>query len=486
MNWLDSMIGYLSPATGARRIHARIAMDMARSYDAGRRGRRTANWRAGGGSANAEILPDLQTVRNRCRDMVRNNEYAAKALDTMVGDLVGTGIVARAADQQVWMDWCDYCDADEQLDFNGLIELLVRGRKEVGEGLVRFRPRRPEDGLAVPLQVQVLEADHLDSYKTGPLSNGNFVIAGVEFDQLGRRRAYWLYPVHPGEVASYRVRSLESKRVPAEDVIHYYRKRRASQVRGMAEMAVALMRLRDLADYEQAELVRKKIEACFVAFVRTDDSSQTLGGNVDLGDKRRKPGEEKVSPGMIKYLSGADGVEFGSPASSGGYGEYTRSQLYAVSAGTGVMYSSMTGDHSQANYSSMRSANMDYRKLIAQEQWLALVPMVLNRVAARVQAAAVLAGVQKARPQRYEWAMPKVDLVDPLKDIMATKEGLRGGLQSLSAAIRERGDDPGAVFREIADERARLKELGILSDADPAVSDKLIPPEVVAELLGAK
>jgi len=134
----------------------------------------------------------------------------------------------------------------------------------------------------------------------------------------------------------------------------------------------------------------------------------------------------------------------------------------------------------------MRSANMDYRKLIAQEQWLALVPMVLNRVAARVQAAAVLAGVQKARPQRYEWAMPKVDLVDPLKDIMATKEGLRGGLQSLSAAIRERGDDPGAVFREIADERARLKELGILSDADPAVSDKLIPPEVVAELLGAK
>jgi capsid protein len=41
-------------------------------------------------------------------------------------------------------------------------------------------------------------------------------------------------------------------------------------------LAVSLMKLRDLDEYEEAELVRKKIEACFAAFVRTGDGSRTL------------------------------------------------------------------------------------------------------------------------------------------------------------------------------------------------------------------
>ena len=65
---------------------------------------------------------------------------------------------------------------------------------ESGECLVRLRERRVEDGLPVPLQLQVLEPDHLDASKTGDLPNGGFVLQGVEFDALGRRRAYWLYP----------------------------------------------------------------------------------------------------------------------------------------------------------------------------------------------------------------------------------------------------------------------------------------------------
>ncbi|HYD79837.1 MAG TPA: phage portal protein [Paucimonas sp.] len=469
---------------GVRRFQARLALDIARGYDAAKVGRRTEGWNAGSGSANLEILPAVARVRNRCREVVRNNEYAAKAINTLTAAQVGTGVTAKAPDQQLWNDWCEYCDAEGQLDFNGNLELSARTRHESGAVLIRFRQRYPEDGLKVPLQIQVLEPDHLDIYKTGPLNNGNFAIGGIEFNKIGQRVAYWLYPVHPGDVATFRVNSLESKRVPASEVLHYYRKRRPSQVLGMPELGVSLLRLRNLADYEEAELVRKKIEACFVAFVRTDNEVNRLGDA-----KKDATGlgvNEKVSPGMIKYLSNTEGVDFGAPASSGGYGEYTSTQLHAIAAGAGVTYSQLTGDLSQVNYSSMRGGLIEFRTMMAQEQWLAMVPMMLNPIARRFQEAAILAGAQRGPVKPFTWTMPKQEWVDPFKDVMAVKESVRGGLQSLSDAIRARGDDPEAVFEEMAKEREKLRELGLVIDTDAAISERLISPETTAKLIQAE
>lgn len=178
MNWLDRAVNYISPGHGVRRTQARMALEMARAYEAAKVGRRGDGWRAGSGSANAEVLPALAIVRNRAREAVRNNEYASTALNALVANTVGIGIVGKAPDQALWDDWREYCDADGQLDFNGLMELAARTRYESGEVLIRFRWRTPEDGLVVPLQLQVLEPDHLDTLKTGPLDNGNYAIAG--------------------------------------------------------------------------------------------------------------------------------------------------------------------------------------------------------------------------------------------------------------------------------------------------------------------
>lgn len=481
MNLIDELVGYVNPMAGVKRAQARMALGLVRGYDAAKVGRHTDGWVAGGGSANVEIGSALIRVRNRCRDVVRNNEYAAKALETLVVNTVGDGITVKAPEQALWDDWCDYCDADGQLDFNGLMELAVRTRRESGEAIIRFRTRLPEDGLKVPLQLQVLEPDHLDPNKNGPLAGGNFAIAGVEFNLIGQRVAYWLFPVHPGEIATYRLQSFESKRVPASEVLHYYRKRRPSQVRGMPEFAVSLLRLRDLADYEQAELVRKKIESCFVAFVRTDDTSLRVGQASQPNDS--KSVQEKVAPGMIKYISGAESVDFGSPLSNGGYGDYAETQLHAIAAGAGVMFSQMTGNLSKFNFSSYRAGLVEFRQLIKAEQWLALKPMVLAPIGRRFQEAALLAGATRKPVQRLTYTMPRLQWVDPLKDVMAAKEEHRGTIKSISESIRERGDDPDTVFAEIAAERKLLKELNILTDSDAAISQRLIDAATAASMI---
>ena len=61
-----------------------------------------------------------------------------------------------------------------------------------------------------------------------------------------------------------------------------------------------ILKLRDLDEYDDAELVRKKIEACFAAFVTGAEDEETLGAAAIAADGHRV---EAFEPGMIEYLA---------------------------------------------------------------------------------------------------------------------------------------------------------------------------------------
>lgn len=494
MNWLDRVVSSVAPATALRRAQARAAMAMlARSYEGARIGRRTEGWVVAGTSANAEIGTALVRLRDRSRDMVRNNPYAAKAVQAVVSNLVGTGIMPRAraglgaefedaaandrADR-LWARFAEACDADGLTDFSGLQALIVRTMVESGECLLRIRERRLEDGLAVPLQLQILEPDHLDAGKTGDLPGGGFVLQGVEFDALGRRRAYWLYPVHPGEVAMARKASFVSQSVPASSVLHLFDRLRPGQVRGVPWFAPVILKLRDLDDYDDAELVRKKIEACFAAFVTGSDDEETLGRASADADGRRV---ESFEPGMIEYLAPGKDVKFATPSYAGGYGEYMRVQLHAIAAGVGLTYELLTGDLSQVNYSSIRAGLIEFRRRMEALQWQLLVPGLCRPVWQRFVAAAQAIGALPEGIIDAEWTAPRFEAVDPLKDIQADILAVRGGLMTLKEAIARQGYDPAHVLAEIGATNAELDALGVVLDTDPRKATKTGAAKPIAD-----
>ena len=160
--WLDRAIGTVAPRAALRRVLARQSFDaLSRGYDGAAKGRRTDGWRAVGTSADAEIGVAGALLRDRMRDLVRNNPHAAKAVSVLVNNIVGSGIIPRAAsgndklDAQanaLWEAWSARCDADGQLDFIGLQTLACRQMIEAGEVLLRRRPRRARDRLDVPLE----------------------------------------------------------------------------------------------------------------------------------------------------------------------------------------------------------------------------------------------------------------------------------------------------------------------------------------------
>lgn len=458
---LDRLIGWINPVAGVRRIRARAAMGVAiRGYEGAKTGRRTSGWVAGGNSANAEIGPSLVALRNRSRELIRDNPYAAKAARAFVGNAVGTGFMLRLSEgQTVWDAWCRECDADGQHDFAGLIALAVNAMFESGEVLIRLRWRRPQDGLTVPLQIQVIEPDYIDNLKNEQLPGGGWIMNGIEFDAIGRRTAYWLYSSHPGDSAPL-LKSLSSRRVPASDVIHLYEKTRPGQIRGVPRMASAMLRLRDLDDYEEAELVRKGIESCFAAFVTTENPDEP--GITGTG-RTGTPGRiETLAAGTVQYLKSGEDVTFGAPQHVRGYEDYVRQQLHAIAAGSGMTYELLTGDLSQVNYSSMRGGLLEFRRQVDQFRWLTLVPMALDRILDAFLVAAGLSGAIRSKTTIERlWTAPRWEWVDPVKDVAGELLEIAAGLKAWQEGVRGRGGDPDQTIAQIQQDQRRFKDADI-------------------------
>jgi lambda family phage portal protein len=169
---------------------------------------------------------------------------------------------------------------------------------------------------------------------------------------------------------------------------------------------------------------------------------------------------------MIEYLKPGEEVNFGSPAAASGYGDYTATQLHAIAAGAGVTYEQLTGDFSQVNYSSARAGMLEFRELVELFRWIYFVPMVCQPIFDWFVDAAWTAG--KVRTNSYDgvvWTPPKWEWVDPLKDVQGEKLETISGFKTLSSILRGRGLDPDEVFKEYADERAKLKALGLVFDS---------------------
>lgn len=461
MNWLDRIIGWFDPDRASRRVHARMSMAAAErfAYEAARRTRRTSGWLAPNTGPNAEIAGAAERLRARSRDLVRNNPFAARAVAAIAQNAVGTGIVVRAPElmSEEWRRWVDRCDADGALDFYGIQTLVARAVVESGECLVRFRPRRPEDGIEPPLQLQVLEPDFLDESKNGQTDTG-YVISGIQYDLVGRRVGYWLYSWHPGERMPGTAMPTSSF-VPASHVLHIYRKDRPGQERGVPWLAPVIMRLRDLDDYEEAELVRKKIEACFAAFVVGGDPMRSIGAaRTDSAGQRI----EQFEPGMIAYLGDSEDVRFATPQPSAGYSEYVRHQLRAIAAGLGMPYEVLTADLSQTNYSSIRAGMLEFRRMIDQFRWQVLIPQLCQPVWDRFAQA-----LGFDYDMQVTWTPPRWEWVDPAKEADAMQANIRNGLMTWREAVSEMGYDPDEQLAEIAATNAAWDASGVVLDCDP-------------------
>lgn len=440
-----------------------------RRYDAASYNARFANWYTQGTDADAANA-DPYTIRNRSRDLVRNNPWANKALQVLVANAVGFGIrcqikaktkTRRDRAQRLWEQWAETtaCDADGMHDLYGLQGLVFRSLVESGEVLIRLRPRRPEDRLPVPIQIQIIEPDLISDHiadATGIVA-GNDFDRGIEFDPIGRRVAYHLFRKHPGDNHNVTAGARQTTRVPASEIIHLYRKDRPGQERGVSWFAPVTTTLKDVDLYEQAYLRRQQLANLFAGFMISNDPN-------DFGDEMDELPD--LQPGTMYFLRPGTQIEFTNPPPAGEDPAYRDSCLRRVAAGMGVTYEAMTGDLSSVNFSSARMGAQEMGRNIDGWLWTLFIPRFCNGVLRWFLDAVTLQTSMDTSDMVGEWTPPARIQVDPSREVESLASACRNGFLSIPEAIRRQGYDPVAVAQENADYLNVLDSLGLQVESD--------------------
>ena len=469
---LDRLIGWVSPHAGLRRRQARMLLT--RAYEGAMR---TDGWkvRRAGASANADHAADATELRVRARSLVQNVPYIARGLQAKVSAAVGTGIEPRCDGEgaerlnELWERWVKVADADAVFDLYGLQAAAYRAMEQDGEVLIRRRRRKVSDGLAVPLQMQLLEIDWLDSGKNSTGRAGNTIINGIEYDALGKPAAYWLFDHHPGEARGWLSRAGQSRRIDAADIIHLFAPTRPGQGRGITSLAPIIARVRDLMLYEDAEMQRKNLETRLSVLLSGDASA--LGQDALFGQPANNPADpteraygdrgQLPSGGALEVPPGLN-VTTVEPKAAGGFVEYCKFNLHLIASAWNLPYEAMTGDMVEVNFSSARIRRLDWQRDIDQLQWLVLIPRMCEVMWAWFEEAASLAYGIRAGQRTIDWATPRWDYVNPHQDVTAEVNAIGAGLLSPSEALRRRGYKPQQVFKEIASDFRALADAGAL------------------------
>lgn len=446
---------------------------------------RARQWHPGNPGPVSTGLAMGDALRTKARDLVRRDCWANAAVDAFVSNAISTGIKPqsmchdesyRTTVQKLWQNWVEEADVSGQTDFYGLQALATRSMVEAGECFIRILPRPAESGLAVPLQIQVLESEHVPLNLNTILPNGNLIRSGVEFSPDGERVAYHVYTSHPGDGSAgvTLMTDIVPVRIAATEIVHLFRPLRPGQIRGESWLSRALVRLFDLDQYQDAELVRKKTAAMFAGFITRQNPEENLMGEAAANDQGIS--QAGLEPGTMQVLEPGEDIKFSGPADVGAsYSEFMKSQFRAIAAAVGITYEQLTGDLSSVNYSSIRAGSLEFRRKCEAVQHSVIVHQMCRPIWAAFVKQAVLSGALTAgdfntNSRDYlscKWVPAGWAWVDPLKDVKANIMAIRAGLTSRSEAISADGYDAQDIDLEIAADNARADRLGLKLDSDP-------------------
>jgi lambda family phage portal protein len=461
-----------------------------RAYEGAVVSRLTSDWVTSSTSADAEINSSLVRLRNRSRQLVRDNAYARQALRAIACNVIGHGIRLQAQvpmqrgggrlderlNRQIetaWDRWCrpSTCHTAGRLSFVEISRLAIQAMAESGEVFIRMVPQA-FGGSSVPLALEVLEADLVKEDKNdGPAPDGSEWRMGVKVDRWGRPLSYAFRTRHPGDIQNGLGHQLVE--VPAAEILHLATIERPGQTRGVPMFAAAIKRLHHLAGYEEAEVVRARAASSLMGFITSPEGE--LQGDEVYQDER----VSNFEPGVFKYLAPGESVNVPTlDAPDGQFEPFMRAMLRAVAATTGVPYPSLSADYSQTNYSSSRLELLESR-----EHWRTLQQFMIEHLHRPVfeqwMRAAVAVGQldlpgYELMPERYDavkWFPRGWGWVDPEKEVNAYKEAVRCGFATQAQIVAEQGGDLEELLVARKAEVDRAQELELQFDTNPADDD---------------
>lgn len=465
-NWLDKIIRFAAPVKAAERYKARMTLALAGSYVGGSRHKRSlADYLPSGGDADSDLLFDLPLLRQRSRDLLRNNPLALGALNTVCTNVVGTGLKLQAridrdflqlsddeADQlestierefRLWAN-STCCDVTKTLNFSGLQELVFRSVLENGDCFILLSCQKNPVAQPYRLALQVIEADRICNQNDA--NDTEQLMAGIQKNACGAPVAYHILKTHPGSLKGnyaneWFVIPAFNPQTGSRQVIHLYRVLRAGQTRGVPYLAPVIDALKQLGSYTEAEITAAVVSSYFTVFIKTPQGESQL-----ITEKNNRGGsddEYQLGKGAIVDLAEGEDISTVNPGRPNAqFDPFVQSVLRQIGVALELPFEVLV-KHFTASYSAARAALLEaWRFFMAKREWLAqnfcqvvYETWFLEAVCSgRIQAPGFISGDPAIRAAYCgsHWIGPAPGQIDPLKEIQAARERIDAGISTLS------------------------------------------------------
>lgn len=426
-----------------------------------------------------EIAKDIATLRSRARDAAKNDPHVVRYLSVIKEKVLGPkGITLRMAvrnpstklpdafaNNAIQTAWSDYSKAVTVDGLNLVQTSAMFLETAARDGEIFARIHRGRSFGKYGIQLQLLDAEYLDHKFNGTLKNGNTIVQGVEYDDLYRRIAYHFFKERPrSQTALQKNKTIERIRIPAEDVIHGFKRERPSQTRGFPWFAASIESLEQIKEYKKTELFASRIASAKQAFITSTNREDTMPGDDDPNDDQVTIFEG--APGEFPVLPPGMSIESWDPSHPhGNFGAFLKANLRGFAADVGLSYNTLANDAESTSYSSLRQHTIDewvtYKNI---QEWI--IQTLLNRLFEEWLGMAfdmrllTLQGKVESYNEPH-WRCPVWAWLDPAKETAAITMQLDQKIKSRSEVARSIGLEYKDVLDEIADENAYAASVGV-------------------------
>lgn len=469
-------------------------------------GRTVSGWSASGASADGSLQMSFEVLRNRGRDLAKNNpnvrSWMGENISWVLGpegiqlqSIVGEGSKNEESFDELndalefsfeeWFGRADSVDVAGRENGRDMQRKILAALDSTGETpLIRFVYKKCGRSR-IPLSIQILEIDRLDfNYNVPASGSRNEIRNSIEIDEYGRAVAFWILKNHPGGL---RGTTKERIRVPKEDLIFEFIAERPEQSRGFTRLNAVMLPLRHVADYLNAALVRKKIEAAVTFFIKRimPEESGGFDPKSNVGEMKdvtppdgvdeatdNRPSEIEMSAGAIIQLDDHEEMQSSPLASNpSADGPFVDTTMTQVAAGLLSSVPAVTKDFSKYNYSSLNASRISEKeayKIV--QKWFGdhiMQPIYEKFVFYAWLSDLVDMPDYRKNPGKYDrprWMARGFPHSDPLKEVLAEKEELSGRLITYSEALARRGKDFKKTVKALRREQEILKKYDIQPD----------------------
>lgn len=516
MNIIDRFYSWSDPEKALKRQVARARLSVFNKgyshHGASKRKNSLKGWNSSSGDADEDIVENLETLRERARDLfMGGSPLVSGAVKTIRTNVVGPGLSlnpsidyeflgmdkAKAQDWQKnvkreWKLWADSkdCDASRTMNFGQMQSVAIISAINSGD-VFAILPIIKRKGSVYDLRVSLVEGDRVANPTLKAKYTDN-VLGGIKCGEWGEPESYFIWKYHPYTHPFYKNGTKNSyKEIPAfgsrsgrRNVLHVFQDmERPGQRRGVPLASVALELSKQLGRYTESEIMNHLVKSFFTVFIETATPENPLGESISADERIDDDDENTVELGSGNVVGLGEGEKANvaqANASNSSFDGFVQAISRQMGASMEIPFE-VFQKHFTASYSASRAALLEVWKMYKMRRsWLIsdfCQPIYEEWLTEAIEKGRIVAPgffndpAVRAAWCRAEWFGPTQGQLNPVQEANASKILIDADLTTREKESAElRGLDWDMVLPIRIEEERKRREGGLSVALEQPVS----------------